>query len=84
MQSQDPCLMEDQWIYNINSRIVEGKVTDYKLVRHFHVDNGVLYDKTPMGVLARCLSKEEARYRIQTIQEKICGMEGAPLMRRIL
>ena len=58
MRLQDHCSTEDQWIQEIKTRIMEGKVTNYKLMRHFHVDNNVLYYKAPSGILARCLSKE--------------------------
>ena len=63
---------------------MEGKVVDYKLVRHFHIDNGVLYHKTPTGILERDLSKEEAHYQAQRVHEQICGVEGAPLVRQLL
>ena len=51
MQSLEPCSTEDSWIRCIKVRIVKGKIADYKLIRHFHIDNGILYYKTPNGVL---------------------------------
>ena len=69
---------------DIKAKLAEGKMTDYKTIRHFHIEEGILYFKAPTGVLARCLSQEEASRKIKEVHEQICGMEGAPLARRLL
>ncbi|KAL5549105.1 hypothetical protein UlMin_004336 [Ulmus minor] len=83
LTTRTPCLSEDQWIKDTKARILGGKTIDYKLIRHFHIEDGVLYYKSPTGVLARCLSKKEARKRLDEVHDQICGMEGAPLARRL-
>ncbi|KAL5574369.1 hypothetical protein UlMin_023966 [Ulmus minor] len=77
-------LPEDQWIKNTKAKIIAGKTADYKLVRHYHMEDGILYYKSPTGVLARCLSKKEALERLDEVHDQICGLEGAPLARRLL
>lgn len=84
MKSESTCLKEDDWITDIKDRLMEGKITDYKTIRHFHVEEGILYLKAPTGVLARCLSKEEAIEKIKEIHEQVFGIVGTPLARRLL
>lgn len=43
-----------------------------------------MYYKSPTGVFAKCLSKKEAHKRLDEVHNQICGMEGAPLGRRLL
>ncbi|KAL5574120.1 hypothetical protein UlMin_023717 [Ulmus minor] len=78
------CEKEDDWIEDIKARLTGQQMTDYKIIRHFHIGEGVLYFKAPTGVLARCLSREEANCKIREVHEQICGVEGAPLARRLL
>ncbi|KAL5571402.1 hypothetical protein UlMin_020999 [Ulmus minor] len=62
---------EDKWITDIKAKLAEGKMTDYKTIRHFHIEEGILYFKAPTGVLARFLSQEEASHEIKEIHEQI-------------
>ncbi|KAL5541718.1 hypothetical protein UlMin_009428 [Ulmus minor] len=82
--TQAPCSPEDQWIRNIKAKLLAGKISDYKMIRQFHIENGALYYKLPTGVLARCVSKQEAARRVEEVHSQICGTEGAPLARRLL
>ena len=84
MTTQTPSSSEDQWIKDTKNKINKGKATDYKVIRHFHIENGVLYYKSPIGVLTRCLPKEEANKRIEEVHSQVCGVEGASLARRLL
>ncbi|KAL5558258.1 hypothetical protein UlMin_034469 [Ulmus minor] len=77
--TQMPCSPEDQWIRDIKAKLSAGKISDYKLIWQFHIENGVLYYKSPTGVLARCVSKQEAERRVEEVHSQICGIEGAPL-----
>ncbi|KAL5567101.1 hypothetical protein UlMin_030265 [Ulmus minor] len=54
------CKEEDDWIKDIKARLTGQQIMDYKTVRHFHIEEGVLYFKAPTWVLARCLSRREA------------------------
>ncbi|KAL5570108.1 hypothetical protein UlMin_026683 [Ulmus minor] len=61
---------EDGWITEIKAKIREGKMAGYKIARRFHIEEGILYFKAPTGVLARCLSKEEASSKVKEIHEQ--------------
>ncbi|KAL5538545.1 hypothetical protein UlMin_045352 [Ulmus minor] len=84
MEAGPSNMKEDDWIVSIKSKLMEGKMADYKTVHHFHIEEGTLYFKAPTGVLARCLSKEEASCKVKEVHEQVCGMNGAPLARRLL
>ena len=81
---QTPCSPEEEWIRDIKAKLSAGKISNYKLIRQFHIENGALYYKSPTGVLARCVSKQEAERRVEEVHSQICGTEGAPLARRLL
>ncbi|OMP03725.1 hypothetical protein COLO4_10245 [Corchorus olitorius] len=44
---------------------------------------GALYYRGPNGILARCISPEEAKERLRASHKQWCGMEGPPLYRRM-
>ncbi|KAL5559112.1 hypothetical protein UlMin_035323 [Ulmus minor] len=81
---QAPYFPKDQWIKDMKVKILEGKMTNYKTVRQFHIESGILYYKSSTGVWARCVSKQEATQRLKEVHEQTCGTGGAPLARRLL
>ncbi|XP_021995483.1 uncharacterized protein LOC110892636 [Helianthus annuus] len=44
----------------------------------YEVNNGVLYRKSYLGPLSRCVSPSEAKYLIQEIHAGICGIHAGP------
>ncbi|KAL5567478.1 hypothetical protein UlMin_024053 [Ulmus minor] len=73
----------DKWMVEIKEKLEKGKTSDYKITRHFHLLEGILYYKAPTGVLSRCLDSKEALSKLQEIHADSCGQEGTSLVHRI-
>ena len=45
--------------------------------------NGQLYKKSGNGVLAKCISENLGMKILDQVHSKVCGLEGATLVRRL-
>lgn len=60
----------------------EGTLSIMRVAQYMLL-HGELDYREPGGSLARCLSKEEAKLRLNQIHEKSCGSEDVSLYRRV-
>ena len=57
---------------------------DLREIKDYTLISGDLYRRLPEGVLARCISIEEAKEKLLEVHEKTCGDGGAiSLYRRL-
>jgi hypothetical protein len=52
-------------------------VNPKELKDYLYIGGGELYKRLPGGVLARCLSMNEAAKRLEEVHEKTCGFNEA-------
>ena len=73
----------DEWQEEIRRKLRNPKAIDFKKVRHFTLNNDLLYFRTPGGLLARCLNQVEATEKLREIHAQSCGIEGPILVRLV-
>ncbi|XP_021990933.1 uncharacterized protein LOC110887663 [Helianthus annuus] len=56
------------------ARKIQNKVLNYEMV------DGILYRKSFMGPLLRCVDKTDAQYLVREIHEGLCGIHAGPRM----
>uniref|UniRef100_A0A2N9I710 Uncharacterized protein n=1 Tax=Fagus sylvatica TaxID=28930 RepID=A0A2N9I710_FAGSY len=80
-------LFQDQedWRAPIKAKLMSPAVTaDLREIKDYTLISGDLYRRLPGGVLARCISIEEAKEKLPDVHEKTCGDGGAiSLYRRL-
>uniref|UniRef100_A0A2N9F0U3 Uncharacterized protein n=1 Tax=Fagus sylvatica TaxID=28930 RepID=A0A2N9F0U3_FAGSY len=64
--------------------VMEVTISDLRGIKDYTLISGDLYQRLPGGVLAQCISMQEARKKLLEVHEKTCGDEGAiSLYRRL-
>ncbi|XP_022019433.1 uncharacterized protein LOC110919474 [Helianthus annuus] len=58
---------------------VEARKVQYKS-EHYQMADGILYRKSYLGPLLRCVDPEDANYLIREVHEGICGIHAGPRM----
>jgi ribonuclease HI len=70
------CDQED-WRTPLKCKLMSPKdVADLKALKDFVLISGDLYRRLPGGILARCVSLQEGRKKLQEVHEKSCELEG--------
>ncbi|XP_022013788.1 uncharacterized protein LOC110913248 [Helianthus annuus] len=57
----------------------EARKIQYK-AEHYQMADGILYRKSYLGPLLRCVDAEDANYLIREVHEGICGIHAGPRM----
>ncbi|XP_076954055.1 uncharacterized protein LOC143628312 [Bidens hawaiensis] len=69
--------------YLSSGALPEGKVTAQKIrykALNYQVHDGILYRRSLLGPLLRCVDAEDAIYLIREVHEGICGLHAGPRM----
>ncbi|EOY21089.1 Uncharacterized protein TCM_012421 [Theobroma cacao] len=74
---------EEDWRSPIIRDLFNPRSTVISRLKHFTLIHGVLYHKGSNGVLARCISSNEAKERLKAVHEQWYGEEG-PSLHRLL
>uniref|UniRef100_A0A2N9E3P2 RNA-directed DNA polymerase n=1 Tax=Fagus sylvatica TaxID=28930 RepID=A0A2N9E3P2_FAGSY len=76
---------QEDWRAPIKAKLMSHAVTaDLREIKDYTLISGDLYRRLPEGVLARCISIEEAKEKLPDVHEKTCGDGGAiSLYRRL-
>jgi ribonuclease HI len=76
---------QEDWRAPIKAKLMSSAVTaDLREIKDYTLISGDLYRRLPGGVLARCISIEEAKEKLPDVHEKTCGDGGAiSLYRRL-
>uniref|UniRef100_A0A2N9IMP1 Integrase catalytic domain-containing protein n=1 Tax=Fagus sylvatica TaxID=28930 RepID=A0A2N9IMP1_FAGSY len=76
---------QEDWQAPIKAKLMSPVVAaDLREIKDYTLISGDLYRRLPGGVLARCISIEEAKERLPEVHEKTCGDGGAiSLYRRL-
>uniref|UniRef100_A0A2N9ERP7 Integrase catalytic domain-containing protein n=1 Tax=Fagus sylvatica TaxID=28930 RepID=A0A2N9ERP7_FAGSY len=78
------CDQED-WRTPLKCKLMSPKdVADLKALKDFVLISGDLYRRLPGGILARCVSLQEGRKKLQEVHEKSCELEGGVSLYRRL
>uniref|UniRef100_A0A2N9I5B2 Integrase catalytic domain-containing protein n=1 Tax=Fagus sylvatica TaxID=28930 RepID=A0A2N9I5B2_FAGSY len=76
---------QEDWRAPIKAKLVSPADTaDLREIKDYTLISGDLYRRLPGGVLARCISLEEAKERLTKIHETTCGDGGAVSLYRRL
>ncbi|XP_076950179.1 uncharacterized protein LOC143623079 [Bidens hawaiensis] len=78
----------ESWMTPIVTYLTSGILPEEKAaarkIRHkalnYQVQDGVLYRRSFLGPLLRCVDAEDANYLIREIHEGICGLHAGPRM----
>uniref|UniRef100_A0A2N9GY06 Uncharacterized protein n=1 Tax=Fagus sylvatica TaxID=28930 RepID=A0A2N9GY06_FAGSY len=69
---------QEDWRTPIKAKLMSPVVAaDLRKIKDYTLICGDLYRRLPEGVLARCISIEEAKERLPEVHEKTCGDGGA-------
>jgi hypothetical protein len=76
---------QEDWRAPIKAKLVSSVAAAHlREIKDYTLISGDLYRRLPRGVLARCISIEEAKERLPEVHEKTCGDGGAiSLYRRL-
>ena len=76
---------QEDWRVPIRAKLMSPVVVaDLREIKDYTLISGDLYRRLPGGVLARCISIEEAKEKLSEVHEKTCGDGGAiSLYRRL-
>ena len=75
---------EDWWAPIKDKLMSPAIVANLREIKDYTLISGDLYRRLPGGVLARCISMEEAKKKLLEVHEKTCGDGGAiSLYRRL-
>ncbi|XP_021996094.1 uncharacterized protein LOC110893290 [Helianthus annuus] len=79
----NPSWMPPIILYLQHGKLPEGKAEARKLQHkaiNYEMADGVLYRKSFMGPLLRCVDKTDAQYLVREIHEGLCGIHAGPRM----
>ncbi|XP_035840174.1 uncharacterized protein LOC118487436 [Helianthus annuus] len=79
----DPSWMSPIILYLQHGKLPEGKAKARKIQHkaiNYEMADGVLYRKSFMGPLLRCVDKTDAQYLVREIHEGLCGIHAGPRM----
>ncbi|XP_076960189.1 uncharacterized protein LOC143636492 [Bidens hawaiensis] len=83
IQTETTSWMEPIRAY-LSSGILPEDKAEARKIRHkalwYQIHDGVLFRKSFLGPLLRCVDMEESNYVIQEIHEGICGLHAGPRM----
>ncbi|XP_035838197.1 uncharacterized protein LOC110901424 [Helianthus annuus] len=77
----NPSWMSSIILYLQHGKLPEGKAEARKLQHkaiNYEMADGVLYRKSFMGPLLRCVDKTDAQYLVREIHEGLCGIHAGP------
>ncbi|XP_076959071.1 uncharacterized protein LOC143635048 [Bidens hawaiensis] len=69
--------------YLSSGALPEGKIAAWKIKHkalNYQMYDGVLYRRSFLGPLLRCVDTEHANYSIREVREEICGLHPGPRM----
>ncbi|XP_022026101.1 uncharacterized protein LOC110926690 [Helianthus annuus] len=78
-----PSWMSPIILYLQHGKLPEGKAEARKIQHkaiNYEMADGVLYRKSFMGPLLRCVDKTDAQYLVREIHEGLCGIHAGPRM----
>jgi ribonuclease HI len=76
---------QEDWRVPIKAKLMSpAVVADLREIKDYTLISGDLYRRLPGGVLARCISLEEAKEKLLEVHEKTCGDRGAVSLYRRL
>uniref|UniRef100_A0A2N9IY75 Uncharacterized protein n=1 Tax=Fagus sylvatica TaxID=28930 RepID=A0A2N9IY75_FAGSY len=76
---------QEDWRVPIKAKLMLSTVmADLREIKDYTLISGDLYLRLPGGVLAQCISLEEAEEKLSEVHEKICGDGGAASLYRRL
>ena len=76
---------QEDWRVPIKAKLMLSTVmADLREIKDYTLISGDLYRRLPRGVLAQCISLEEAKKKLPEVHEKTCGDGGAVSLYRIL
>ncbi|XP_076939116.1 uncharacterized protein LOC143607625 [Bidens hawaiensis] len=78
----------ESWMTPIKAYLSSGvlpseKVEACKIKRkalNYQLNDGILYQRSFLGLLLRCVDAEDANYLIREVHEGICGLHAGPRM----
>ncbi|XP_022019520.1 uncharacterized protein LOC110919559 [Helianthus annuus] len=79
--AEEPCWYTPILKFLTKGELPPARGEDQKIktkALQYEVNNGVLYRKSYLGPLLRCVSPAEAKYLIQEIHAGICGIHAGP------
>ncbi|XP_021991310.1 uncharacterized protein LOC110888076 [Helianthus annuus] len=79
--TEEPCWYTPVLKFLINGDLPSARGEAQKVqtkALHYEVNNGVLYRKSYLGPLLRCVSPTEAKYLISEIHSGLCGIHAGP------
>ena len=82
---EEPSPDQEDWRVPIKAKLMPPAViADLKEIKDYTLISRDLYQRLPGGVLARCISIEEAKEKVLEVHEKTCGDGGAVSLYRRL
>ncbi|XP_022020030.1 uncharacterized protein LOC110920102 [Helianthus annuus] len=83
IEVRNPSWISPIIMYFQHGTLPEGK-TEARKIQHkalnYEMADGILYRKSYMGPLLRCVDKHDAQYLVREIQEGLCGIHAGPRM----
>ncbi|XP_022040285.1 uncharacterized protein LOC110942830 [Helianthus annuus] len=79
----NPSWMSPIILYLQHGKLPEGKAEARKIQHkaiNYEMADGILYRKSFMGPLLRCVDKIDAQYLVREIHEGLCGIHAGPRM----
>ncbi|XP_022032796.1 uncharacterized protein LOC110933903 [Helianthus annuus] len=79
----NPSWMSPIILYLQHGKLPEGKAEARKIQHkaiNYEMADGILYRKSFMGPLLRCVDKTDAQYLVREIHEGLCGIHAGPRM----
>ncbi|OMP08258.1 hypothetical protein COLO4_06643 [Corchorus olitorius] len=67
---------EADWRTPIIEQLKERKSSNLRFLKSYTMIQGALYYRGPNGILARCISPEEAKERLRASHKQWCGRKG--------
>ncbi|XP_076887962.1 uncharacterized protein LOC143538250 [Bidens hawaiensis] len=68
----------------LSSRVLPTEKAEARKIKHkalnYQMNDGVLYPRSFLGPLLRCVDAEDANYLIREVHEGICGQHAGPRM----
>ncbi|XP_021974998.1 uncharacterized protein LOC110870108 [Helianthus annuus] len=79
----NPSWMSPIITYLQHGKLPEGRAEARKIQNialNYEMEDGILYRKSFMGPLLRCVDKTDAQYLVREIHEGLCGIHAGPRM----
>lgn len=69
-------MMEEDWRGVIKHELSHPTLSSIPILKDFSMMDGSLYHRGPEGILARCISNDEASSKLDQAHQQWCGEEG--------